>query len=72
MKEDFQVYHDRFNALPFETRSIAADSELASRIRDLEYLKTRLKENYVRELKWVNARIKSYKGGLTKILNPET
>jgi hypothetical protein len=71
MKEEFQVYADRFNALPFESREIACDSELVSRMRDLEYLKQRLKENYVRELKWVNSRIKSYRGNLTKQINPE-
>jgi hypothetical protein len=66
MKDDFKVYSDRFNTLPFESREIAVDSELVSRIRDLERLKKRIKDNYVRELKWINSNIKNYKSGLTK------
>jgi antitoxin component of RelBE/YafQ-DinJ toxin-antitoxin module len=51
---------DAFNAMPFEYRKITANSETMTRIRDLQRLKERIKDNYMREMEWINERIKSY------------
>ena len=51
---------DAFNAMPFEYRAIASDSETMVRIRDLQRLKERIKDNYEREIKYINERIKHY------------
>jgi hypothetical protein len=51
---------DAFNTMPFEYRKITSNSETMTRIRDLQRLKERMKDNYMREMKWVNERIKSY------------
>jgi hypothetical protein len=51
---------EAFNAMPFEYRKIASDSETMVRIRDLQRLKDRLKANYEREIKYINETIKHY------------
>ena len=51
---------DAFNAMPFEYRKIASNSETMVRIRDLERLKVRVKENYEREIKHINEQIKHF------------
>jgi len=51
---------EAFNNMPFEYRHIASNSETQVRIMDLERLKIRLKENYERELKFINEKIKYY------------
>jgi hypothetical protein len=51
---------DAFNSMPFEYRKITANSETTTRIRDLLRLKERIKQNYDREIKYINERIKSY------------
>jgi hypothetical protein len=52
---------EAFNEMPIEYRKIAINLELIVRIRDLQRLKTRIKENYERELKYINEQIKIYK-----------
>jgi antitoxin component of RelBE/YafQ-DinJ toxin-antitoxin module len=51
---------DAFNTMPVEYRIITANSETMTRIRDLQRLEIRVKENYERELKYIRERIKSY------------
>ena len=46
--------------MPFEYRKITSNSETMVRIRDLQRLKERVKDNYLREIKYINDRIKSY------------
>lgn len=51
---------DAFNSMPFEYRAISSNSETMVRIRDLQRLKERVKDNYLREIKYIDERIKSY------------
>lgn len=60
-----QKVNQLFNEMPFECRKIAVDAELVSRIQDLLLLKNRLKENYEREVKYIDERIKSYNSGIS-------
>ncbi len=60
-----QKVNHNFNLMPFESRKVAADAELVARIQDLLLLKKRLKDNYDREVKYIDDRIKSYNDGIS-------
>lgn len=58
--KNYSKYGDAFNLMPLNHRTTAINSELVSRINDLEILKGRLKSNYIRELNYINDKIKVY------------
>jgi hypothetical protein len=57
---------EKFNNLPLEIRKIAIDSELCIRIRDLERLKKRIKNNYLKEVNYINDQINIYEKSIGK------
>jgi hypothetical protein len=59
-----------FNDLPFETRVVCSNLETATRIRDLQRQKERLKANYEREMKFINDKIANLERWLKQ--NPST
>jgi hypothetical protein len=64
---------DEFNNMPFEHRSAGVNTELLARISDLEMYKKRLKDNYDRELAYLDERIHTYRHLIRKRLSdPKT
>lgn len=64
IQEEYGYIAENFNAMPLEYRKTSIDSELLVRIQDLLRLKDRVKENYEREVNYINDRIKGYERGL--------
>lgn len=60
-----------FNDMPHEYRKIAANAEVLARINDLVILRNRLRENYTRELNYVNERINTLEKHLPNLLTHE-
>jgi hypothetical protein len=59
----------KFNDLDYKTRLICVQSDLPLQINQIKIYKNRLKENYNREIKYLNDRIKSLESGYEKGLD---
>lgn len=64
------IHSDRFNELPFETRTIACALMLEYEIRNMEAEKVRLKNRYDQSIKEINEKITYCKRDLDSYQQP--